>query len=117
MLCHFGSSMGQQRWAAVSDLLEKPCLQWHQTSSLTTEHVAQKGMEAEKRALGFDDLEVDFGGVEVVLVTKAFMDNMEAEAHANPILATDFEHPNQSEELELTEALLQRMALSDATLT
>ena len=57
-------------------------------------------------------MEVDFGGDEDAFVSKTCIDNMEAEAPANTILAMDFEHPNESEDLELTDAL-QRMALSD----
>ena len=50
-----------------------------------------------QRALPFDEMEVDYNGDEEALAFKSFMDNTEAEAHANTILAADFEQPNRGE--------------------
>ena len=48
---------------------------------------AQDAEDAVQRALAFDEMEVDYAGDEDALASKAFMDNREAEAHANTILA------------------------------
>ena len=90
-------------------MVEPEKVQQEAHAALTTEHVAQKSKakmaeDTVQRALGFDEMEVDFGGDEDVLVSKTSMDHMEA---ANTILATDFEHPNQAEEA------MQRMALCE----
>ena len=47
-----------------------------------------------------------------MMITRTLMDSMEPEAHANVILATDFDHPGAFENPELTEAL-RKMTLSD----
>ena len=49
---------------------------------------------------------------EDMMITRTLMDSMEPEAHANVILATDFDHPGAFENPELTEAL-RKMTLSD----
>ena len=51
-------------------------------------------------------------GEEDMLVTKTLMDCMEPDAHANVILATDFDQPGAFENPELTEAL-RRMTISE----
>ena len=103
MLCHFDLKHGTaalgacaqsflKSQALASDIVmvEPENIQRAGRASLTTETLLPKrqrrAKEAEdtvQRGLGFDEMEVDFGCEEEALVSKAFMDNMEAEAHAN----------------------------------
>ena len=86
----------------------------------TTTHFEQKAKaaaEAEslvRKALASDDMDIDLETGGDILVQKTRMDSMEPEAHANTILATEFQHNNQFEDPELTGAP-RRMALSDSS--
>ena len=51
-------------------------------------------------------------GDEDMLVTRTLLDSMEPDAHANVILATDFDQPGAFENPELSEAL-RRMTISE----